>query len=200
MLLLQDAHADPKSSDPSLFCNKLLDQCNLMSEWGVMWQAASVIVTAIVAAFGIYKIWHELRRLNEQREKDAHDKETASLLKRVEFFLAQHRRLFDNEELYEVLCLVDADDVKLAAPDMADKKRKFATFIEEIALLVNTKQIDSAVAYYMFGYYARAARFGTNFAADFEFTEEHWGLLFKFAEEAGAFAEAHPHGPGELRL
>ena len=194
------AQAAAKENPPSIFCSSLIGQCNLMSEWGVMWQAASVVITAVVGAFGIYKIWKELKRLNEQREKEAADKATAALLKRVEFFLAQHRRLFDNAELYEVLCLVDADHEKLADPKMADKKRKFATFIEEIALLVNTHQINKEVAYYMFGYYAGAARFGTNFAADFDFTAEHWGLLFKFADEAGEYSVNHPDGPGNLCL
>jgi hypothetical protein len=171
-----------------------------MSEWGVMWQAVSVILTFGISCVGVYKVVQELRRLNEQRAKDAHDKETASLLKRVEFFLAQHRRLFDNPELYGVLCLLDSDDVELARPDMADKKRKFLTFVEEIALLVNTKQIDADVAHYMFGYYAACARHGANFSEGLALERQYWRLFYDFTDAAEAFLERNPDGPAKLSL
>lgn len=125
-----------------------------MSEWAVYWQALSAIATAIVGTWGIVKIRSELRRLNEQRENEKKDAERDAKLKRTEFFLEQHRRLFDNEELFEILCLIDDDSAELRKPDMADKKRKFLTFLEEMALLVQSEQIDKSVAYYMFGYYA----------------------------------------------
>jgi len=57
-----------------------------MAEWGVYWQAIGTIVALIVAMIGSYKIYHELKRLNEQREKDASDKEQSQKLKRTEFF------------------------------------------------------------------------------------------------------------------
>lgn len=187
-------------NNPSLFCLPLTDQCYLMSEWAVYWQGATTVFTIFAGIFGLVKIYHELKRLNEQRAKDLADKDTSAKLKRTEFFLSQHRRLFDNAELYSVLCLIDSDDKKLADPEMADKKRKFLTFFEEIALLVDSEQIQSSVAYYMFGYYARCAREGKNFGADIDLSPTHWGLFYKFTDAAASFAERHSDGPPRMAL
>ncbi len=83
---------------------------------------------------------------------------------------------------------------------MWDKKRKFLTFFEEIALLVESKQIQPDVAYYMFGYYARCAREGTNFAEGIDVSTAHWGLFFKFTDAATEFAHKHKEGPPSLSL
>jgi hypothetical protein len=166
----------------------------------VYWQAITTIFTVVVGLVGVVKIYHELKRLNEQREKDQIDKETSAKLKRTEFFLDQHRRLFDNPELFSVLCMIDSDDPQLAAANMADKKRKFLTFFEEIALLVDSDQIQKEVAYYMFGYYARCAREGKNFGVDIDLSPAHWGLFYRFTEAAAHFAEEHKSGPPRLSL
>lgn len=187
-------------NNPSLFCVPLTSHCNLMSEWAVYWQAAATIFTIVVGLFGLFKIYHELKRLNEQRQKELADRETSAKLKRTEFFLSQHRRLFDNAEIYSVLCLIDDDDPLLAAREMADKKRKFLTFFEEIALLVDSDQIRSDVAYYMFGYYARCAREGMNFGVDIDLSPIHWGLFYKFTDAATAFVNQHVSGPTKMSL
>lgn len=171
-----------------------------MSEWGVYWQGATTIFTIFAGIFGLVKIYHELKRLNEQRAKDLDDKDTSAKLKRTEFFLNQHRRLFDNTDLYTVLCLIDNDDPKLAHPEMADKKRKFLTFFEEIALLVDSGQIQCEVAYYMFGYYARCARDGKNFGIDIDLSPIHWGLFYRFTDASAAFANSHLGGPPKMSL
>lgn len=187
-------------NNPSLFCIPFTDYCNLMSEWAVYWQAFGALVTAIVGGFGLWKILHELKRMNEQRQKDIADKETAAKLKRTEFFLNQHRRLFDNPELYSVLCLIDEDNELLRPKEMWDKKRKFLTFIEEIALLVDSEQIDKNVACYMFGYYARCAKEGANFAEGIDLSAEYWGLFYKFCAYAQQYADSHTDGPPSLTL
>lgn len=187
-------------NNPSLFCSPFIDQCNLMSEWAVYWQAAGVIFTALVGLVGLYKIYQELKRMNEQRAKDLTDKETSAKLKRTEFFLSQHRRLFDNPELYSVLTLIDNDDEKLLPEDMWDKKRKFLTFLEEIALLVESDQINKDVACYMFGYYARCVKEGKNFAEGIDLSKEYWGLFYKFCDYAEEYSQKHPDGPPALSL
>jgi hypothetical protein len=166
-----------------------------MAEWGVFWTAAGTLGTLLFGSIGLYKIYHELVRLNEQRMKDIADKEISAKLKRTEFFLSQHRRLFDDKDLYAVLCLIDADDAELAKPEMADKKRKFLTFLEEIALLENSNQIDSNVAFYMFGYYALCVRYGSNFAEDIDMSEANWGLFYSFSRRAEDFRNIHTNGP-----
>ena len=178
---------------PLQFCIPSTGLCRTMAEWGIFWQALGVIAALVFGLFGLYKIFFELRRLNEQREKDRHDKETSATLKRTEFFLNQHRRLFDDPTLNSVLELLDDDNVVLAKREMWDAKRKFLTFIEEIALLVRTDQIKKDVALYMFGYYARCA-LGHNFMTGINATPEHWRLFYWFAREAEKFSEQHPGG------
>lgn len=169
-----------------------------MQEWAVYWQAAGVLATLIFGAVGLYKIYQELRRLNEQRDKDAHDKETSARLKRTEFFLAQHRRLFDDKDLHEVLCLIDSDDEKLAERNMWDKKRKLMAFFEEIALLVKSGQIDKNVALYMFGYYAVCAREGPNFTEGIDLAREYWMLFFDFSDEALEYLSQNKDSPQKI--
>lgn len=173
-----------------------------MSEWAVYWQAIAVVATIIFGLFGLYKIFQELHRLNDQRtneftqrNREIEDREKAERLKRTEFFLNQHRRLFDNPELYEILCLIDDDNIELTKPGMADKKRKFLTFFEEIALLVKSDQLNKTVAFYMFGYYANCVINKPNFSVDIDTSESHWGLLYWFAKDAMAYLNTHSDGP-----
>lgn len=184
-------------AEPSLFCIPLTESCKLMSEWGVYWQAAVAVATIAVGFGGLYKIAQELKRLNEQRKKELEDKESSAQLKRIEFFLGQHRRLFDDKDLYEVLSHIDEDEPALCDPPMWDKKRKLLTFFEEIALLVRAKQISPNVAYYMFGYYATRARDGVNFKVGIDPSPAHWGLFYWFAQEADKYLAGHPDGPHE---
>jgi len=168
----------------------------------VYWQAIAAVATVVFGLFGLYKIFQELQRLNEQRvneskqrEREIEDREKTERLKRTEFFLNQHRRLFDNPELYEILCFIDDDNAALAKSEMSDKKRKFLTFFEEIALLVRSKQLDNTVAFYMFGYYANCIINQPNFSKGIDTSEAHWGLLYEFAKDAKAYLDTHSDGP-----
>lgn len=182
------------------FCLISTDYCLTMQEWSVWWQALSVVAAVVVGLCGIIKIIHELRRLNEQREKDIFEKESALRLNRTKFFLEQHRRLFDNPELYEITCLLDSDHPALANEKMWDKKRKFLTFIEEMALLVESGQINNNVAYYMFGYYAQCAKNGDNFQIGIDASKEYWGLFFNFVEKYEEYLFINSGHPPKLSL
>ncbi|WP_083300943.1 hypothetical protein [Jeongeupia sp. USM3] len=182
---------------PEQYCTPVLRVCRTMQEWAVYWQAVGVVAAIVFGSFGLYKIYHELRRLNEQREKDASDKETAARLKRTEFFLSQHRRLFDDKDLFEVLCLIDGDNARLANKKMWDKKRKLLVFFEEIALLVRSNQIEKNVAFYMFGYYSLCARYGSNFSRGINPSREHWALFYEFSDGAQIFLNENVDGPSD---
>jgi hypothetical protein len=171
--------------NPSLFCS--LGNCLLMTEWMAFWQIAGVTIALIGGAAGIKKIHEDLKQLANQRKKEQLDREIAAKLKRTEFFLNQHRRLFDDKDLSEVLSLLDDDNEILAEHKMWDKNRKFLTFIEEIALLIGAEHINSDVAYYMFGHYARCARDGKNFNAGINSSEEHWRVFQKFCSESDKY-------------
>lgn len=183
-------------NNPDLYCITGTSICRSMAEWGVNWQAITAIFTVAAGIFGLWKIYHELQRLFTQNANEIIDKKVAAKLKRTEFFLNQHRRLFDNPELYSILCLIDGDDISLTiGNEMADKKRKFLTFFEEIALLVKSDQIEKDVAYYMFGYYAICALTGKNFASGIDTSKKYWGLLYDFAAESKKFLDKHQDGP-----
>lgn len=182
-------------ADPSLFCVPLTNSCRLMVEWNVIWSALGTVATFLFGFYGLKKIRYDLDRLAEQRDKEISDAVAAAGLKRTEFFLSQHRRLFDDQDLYEVLCMIDGDEQGLIAPGMADKKRKFLTFYEEMALLVKSGQIEKSVAFYMFGHYAICARHGKNFRVGLDLSPKHWGLFFKFVAAAESYRRKHPMGP-----
>lgn len=171
-----------------------VEQCLTMTEWQTFWTALSVILTVVVALAGGGKLLWELRQLRIQRQEQLENAEEDAALKRTEFFLAQHRRLFDDKDLYEVLCYLDGDDDWLLNLEMWDKKRKFLTFIEEIALLVNSKKINSDVAYYMFGHYARRARDGENFNEGIDTSASHWWVFRKFVSEFEEYEKSNSGG------
>lgn len=149
----------------------------------------------------MFKILVELKAIKEQKAKQLESEEKNAQLLRTEFFLQQHRRLFDDEDLTDVLSKIDNDDVDLAAPGMHDKKRKFLAYLEEMALLTQSGQINQEVAMYMFGYYARAALEGSNFAIGIRMDESNWGLLFKFKREADQyFLNPRKIIPSEIKL
>jgi hypothetical protein len=178
-----------------LYCFPFTEACRSMSDWAVIWQAIGVVTALVIGSAGVWKILVELRRIAQLGQLEREDRQIAAALKRTEFFLGQHRRLFDDSELFEVLSLVDDDNLKLASKDMWDKKRKLLTFFEEIALLVKSKQINADVACYMFGYYARCVRDGKNFQIGIDTAEEHWGLFYWFAKESEIFSNANKNEP-----
>lgn len=173
-----------------------------MADWAIHWNAAGTIAAILFGLVGLRKIVVELRRISAQtqaeiaqRKHQIEESERSQKLKRTEFFLSQHRRLFDTPDLFDVLSLLDDDAELLAEPEMWDKKRKLLTFFEEIALLVKSQQVDRRVAYYMFGYYVDRAIHGDNFAMGIHPSPEHWGLLYEFAEHASEYRRMHPNGP-----
>lgn len=176
-------------SDEKIFCSKVtipyIDECMTMAEWGVNWQAVGILVTLLTMLGAAWKVWTELTALRVQRSND-------SLLKRTEFFLTQHRLLFDDPVLYEVLQYIDGDGSELTAMPMWDKKRKFLTFIEEISFLASSNLVNPSVAYYMFGYYAISAKNGKNFMVGIDADRIHWQVFYEFCGEAEKFFANHP--------
>lgn len=153
-----------------LYCTKF---CFSISEW-------KDIVLAGAAIIAVYKTYVELSKYSSEKRKEQE-------LKSIEFTLEQHRRLFDDKDLYSVLCLIDNDDAKLAELEMWDAKRKLLVFFEEIQLLINSNQINKNVSHYLFGYYAIAARNGDNFCKGIDLKEEFFGLFFIFKKESEKF-------------
>ena len=168
-------------SEASNFCANFIklpwiERCMTMAEWSATWQNIGIVVTLIVGAATVWKIWSDIDTSRAQ-------KINSEKLERTKFFLEQHRRLFDDQDLKEVLQYIDGDDDVLAQPEYWDKNRKFLVFIEEIQLLINSGLLDEDVCLYMFGHYASCAMNGKNFMEGIDFTDGHWGLFKKFAIE-----------------
>lgn len=176
------------------YCSLVGELCMPLDDWGTVFDISGVAAGLLVAGFGLYKAWEELRRLRQQRDKESTEATDAARLKRTEFLLAQHRRLFDDAELRSVLALLDADDPRLTQWDMWALKRKFLTFIEEIQLLVEAGLLNGQVAHYMFGYYALRARDGPNFGVGIDPAGMYWQLFYDFCSDAERYFESFDAG------
>lgn len=177
-----------------LFCTKieipLIEQCMLMSEWAAHWQAVGVVLTVAIGLGGGIKLLFELQRIRKQREHDI-------ALKRTEFFLAQHRRLFDDPDLGEILSYLDGDTEDLKEEETWEKCRKFLIFIEEIELLIRSNMLNPEAAYYMFGYYAKCARDGKNFNTGINASDIHWKLFQDFCKKSDDYFKKNKNGPDQ---
>lgn len=186
-----------------------------MSEWKDLVTIIATLSGMAVAVVGIRKTFVELDRIAEQRvaesdarkksaeqrDKELSEREANNRLKRTEFFLSQHRRLFEDPVLYDILKLIDGDDLSLRNKENWDAKRKLLVFFEEIALLVRSDYVNESVAYYMFGYYAECARRGMNFRYGIAMDRRHWSLFFDFADGASEYFRTFPNGPSsQMRL
>ncbi|WP_157838777.1 hypothetical protein [Achromobacter sp. DH1f] len=166
----------------------------LMSEWAAHWQGFGVAVGLLLAFGGAWKFWLELRRHKKQKEQE-------EALKRTEFFLSQHRRLFDDSDLSWVLSHIDGDYSAFRDEKNWDKNRKFLTFIEEIEFLVRAEKIKSDAACYMFGHYADCARRGENFKFGIDMSRCHWAVFYEFCDRYDAYRTKYPNGPmGQVSL
>lgn len=151
---------------PQLYC--IASGCMTRPEWI---QSTGYGIAALVAIFTIFSYFYTQKK---QRALDI-----------VKFSLDQHRRLFDDEELFEMLNLIDAPEDEqrsLAEPSMGNKKRKLITFFEEMVLLVRAGYMSEDFAMYMFGYYALQARHNDYFMSGISTAHTDFGIFFDFAD------------------
>lgn len=82
------------------YCVYFTGVCMSLSEWKDVATIVGIYVAVPGGLFAAFKTWQEIRKGWQQRERE-------EKLKRIDFTLAQHRRLFDDPVLYSVLCLID---------------------------------------------------------------------------------------------
>jgi len=169
------------SSYCAFFDPVIIEQCMPMPDWLSFWTIAAVF------GGGAKLLW-ELRRLRMDRKREL-------TLKRTEFFLEQHRRLYDDEDLADVIRQLDGDDPTLADEKNWEKNRKFLTFIEEIQILLMSGNLDAPTTYHMFGYFACRARDGKNFNKGIAADDVHWILFKKFCVNYEKYLLQNPAGP-----
>jgi hypothetical protein len=173
-----------------LHCVTTSSACLSMSDWKDLASILGTLVAVPGVLFAAYKTWREVQRSREQRASELEQREREHQLRRAEFTLSQHRRLFDDPALSSVMKILDGDNPDLREVSMWEPKRKFLTFFEELILLVNSGYIAKETALYMFGYYATCAHKGVNFRVGIDYLPKYWSLFMGFAEEAEQYLDS----------
>lgn len=108
--------------------------------------------------------------------------------RRVENFIGLRRRFLETPQFQDILRLIATDDPALRKLPIQDR-RNFGGFLEEVALMVNSKQITKDVAHYMFGHYILLTERSTHFWQDLDRDGTYWRLFHHFATEMRECAE-----------
>jgi len=105
-----------------------------------------------------------------------------SHFRRAEQFVQMRRRFLETPLFQEILRLLATDDPALREIPIQDR-RNFGGFLEEVALMVNSRMISRQVAHYMFGHYVVLTDRSVNFWHDLDRDEVYWQLFRRFARE-----------------
>jgi hypothetical protein len=105
-----------------------------------------------------------------------------SHLRRVDHFIQMRRRFLETPVFQEILRMITSDDPALEKVPVQDR-RNFGGFLEEVALMVNSKLISREVAQYMFGHYVLLTERSQNFWKGLDREGPYWQLLHSFAAE-----------------
>jgi len=118
--------------------------------------------------------------------------------RRIEQFIGLRRRFLETPQFQDILRLITTDDPALRELPVQDR-RNFGGFLEEVALLVNSKQITKQVAHYMFGHYILLTDRSEYFWDGLDRNGPYWQLFHSFAREMRACSEKSV-SPEKLRL
>lgn len=118
--------------------------------------------------------------------------------RRVEHFVQLRRRFLETPQFQDILRLITTDDPALRDLPIQDR-RNFGGFLEEVALMVNSKQITRDVAHYMFGHYILLTERSQNFWKDLDREGTYWRLFHHFAKEMRECA-TNVESPEKLKL
>lgn len=113
---------------------------------------------------------------------------------RAQNFVAMRRRFLETQQYREILDLLAAQSPELAAYSIQEK-RNFVGFLEEVALMVNSRLIRREVAHYMFGYYVLLVADHDPFWVGMDRGSEYWTVFRQFAEQMRSELTRHPRQP-----
>jgi hypothetical protein len=108
---------------------------------------------------------------------------------RAENFVQMRRRFLETPEYRRILDLLAFESPDLAK-ESVQEKRNFIGFLEEVALMVNSKLIRREVAHYMFGYYVLLADASGHFWSGLDRDSQYWAVFREFAQEMRAISES----------
>jgi hypothetical protein len=101
---------------------------------------------------------------------------------RAQNFVQMRRRFLETPQYRQILDKLAVDDPSLAEESIQEK-RNFIGFLEEVALMVNSKLIRREVAHYMFGYYVQLAARSEHFWSGLDKDSRYWTVFREFAVE-----------------
>lgn len=145
-----------------------------VKNWGQAMEATkdlATVVGLIVALWGLYKGFFEFHLQGKQ--------------KRAEIFLKKQGEYFGNKSFNDIRGLLENDDPRLTELGF-EEKRAYLTFFEEIAVLKNSRLINSDLAYYMFGYYATKCLESKHFWSNINKNDIFWNVFLRFATDMQA--------------
>lgn len=128
----------------------------------------SIIVAGVVGFIGLLSGAVEYRR---QRRHI-----------RAQHFIDLRRRFLENDRFRGILDLLASDDPRLANTSVQDR-RNLVGFMEEVAIMVDSRLVKLDIAHYMFGYYVLLVANSTHFWEGLNPESEYWTLFRHFVDE-----------------
>lgn len=103
--------------------------------------------------------------------------------KRADRFFKLEHEFLSNASYKNICNLLESDSHELSKISYEDKV-SFLGFLEQIALLVNSKLLSIEIASYVYGYYVSRCSSSKNFwTEDLDKNSSYWSLFFSFAEK-----------------
>ena len=118
---------------------------------------------------------------------------------RASNFLQMRRRFLEDPLFRDILNLMATDSPELKNTPIQDR-RNFVGFLEEVALMVNSKLIRKEVAHYMFGYYVLLTDRCENFWDGLDRQSQYWSVFRQLAKQMKELGGNTEPDPKELRF
>lgn len=112
-------------------------------------------------------------------------------------FIEMRRRFLEDQVFRSILNLLAHDSEALESVAIQDR-RNLVGFLEEVALMVNSRLIRPRVAQYMFGYYVLLIDDSTHFWHGLEKKSIYWNLFHGFAKSIREMQNCPQPDPKEL--
>jgi len=97
-------------------------------------------------------------------------------------FLQMRRRFLEDPMFRDLLNLMASDSPELRKTPIQDR-RNFVGFLEEVALMVNSRLIRKEVAHYMFGYYVLLTDRCDNFWDGLDRDSQYWSVFRQLSKQ-----------------
>jgi hypothetical protein len=136
------------------------------------WKAVAIIAGGVVAFTTFLFAVLEYARQNHQH--------------RASRFVEMRRRFLETALFRDILNLLATDDPTLRQVPIQDR-RNFGGFLEEVALMVNSRLISPKVAHYMFGDYVLLTARSENFWHGLDREGVYWTVFRQFAQQMESF-------------